>query len=560
MMLFSKYHSTELVNQADDARIHGSFQNALQLAYEVLSTTFRELYTNCFWSSNYFVNWNNTFEESDDPVLAAANSLCGKIELASSLIVTGNASCAIKFLEYLETHLQNNNKIGVNAFIEADFSFFEHSHGIAQGHLGECILLRDLNERINKIFLELVDCALKEFDEMVKITSGETGLKKDPSELGIALLGKSQKILAMVHVFILVLVGVALAEAYLVQYNFEFAERELQNVTETFDKLSRELLDDHQHVSIFEQMFKAYTLLHYALFQQNKVEESIVWAEQSRAVSLKQLLEDCNIIPKLHPISFRNPIFAASTPFDLEMINDIENEIDKEQNFRGSRAWQYIQDCNCQNLVIFPQGLLHNIPFAALPVPNQFPNRYLIEDGYVILYGFSIIIFWHLNTSSRSNKNILQIPPDYMVVVGHPYVHEGLIEDFPPLINRKRECERASFHLDSLSLMDTCATKKAILNDVKNASIIHFATHGSLKIKFLRELPLFVPSILLVSWNPEEFEGSFEQERVPFRKEPPGKMLEESLYLLDLYLQDSNDKSNAIVDPYESQHFIFATD
>ncbi|CAG8714643.1 10839_t:CDS:1, partial [Gigaspora rosea] len=783
------YRSSELVNQADDARIHGSFQNALQLAYEALPIAFRELYADCFPSSNYPVSWDNAFEESDDPVLAATNcikeldfstcveefivpatqriiaalnivgntlrsmslfrraiycfdqiiALCGKIEPASSLIVTGNASCAKQSLEYLESLLQDKNKIGVNAFIEAgkvcsnkasllfdlgqyeqslvlhdrhlrltlqhiypddkqqtiarnnigktmvalckssgdrclldatiefieeslaklnslcsvDFSFFERSRGIAQGHLGECILLRALNERENKMFLELVDRALKEFDEMVKITSGETGLKKDPGGLGIALSGKSRALLFLGRDkvdmaiecgqnsykeniscgarFRSGLSGVALAEAYLVQSNFEFAERELRNVAETFDKLLRELPDDHQRVSIFEQMSKAYILLQYALFQQNKVEESVVWAEQSRAVSLKQLLGDCNVMPKLRPISFNdefsqildtavetqsillvytyvelsqsvliwlipplkgNPIFAASTPFDLEMINDMENEMDKELNFRGSRgsnscndgdedlnriescrrcltklsdallkpAWQYIQDCNCRNLVMFPQGLLHNIPFAALPVPNQSPNRYLIEEGYTILFGFSIIIFWHLNTSSRSNKNILQMPPDYAVVVGHPYVHEGLLEDFPPLINMKRECERVAYHLNSSPLMDTYATKKAVLNDVKNASIIHFATHGSLKIKFLREPPPFVPGALLVSWNPEECEGSFEQGRDPFGKEPPGKMLEESLYLLDLYLQDSYDESDAVVDSYESQHFIFATE
>ncbi|CAG8703682.1 3004_t:CDS:1, partial [Racocetra persica] len=458
-MLPSTYRSSELVNQANNARIHGSFQDALQLAYEALPIAFRELYADCFPSSNYPSSWDKAFEDSKNPVVAAASciadldfstcleefiipatqrvmaalnitgntlrsmslfhdaiycfdqtiALCGKIEPASSLMVTGNVSCAEKSLEHLELLLHDNKKVGISAFVEVgkvcsnkasllfdlgqyeqslvlhdrhlrltlqqiypddkqqtiarnnigktmvslckstdnrclldetitfiekslvkldqlrsvDFSFFERSRGIAQGHLGECILLLALYEDKDK---ELLERALKEFDEMVKITSGETGLKKDPGGLGIALSGKSRVLLLLGNDkadtaiecgqnsykeniscgarFRSGLSGVALAEAYLAQCNFECAEKELRNVTEIFDTLLRELPDDQQRVSIFEQMSKAYTLLQYALFQQNKIDESLVWAEQSRAVSLKQLLGDCNVMPKLRPVNF----------------------------------------------------------------------------------------------------------------------------------------------------------------------------------------------------------------------------------------------------------------
>ncbi|CAG8711676.1 14205_t:CDS:2, partial [Cetraspora pellucida] len=48
----------------------------------------------------------------------------------------------------------------------------------------------------------------------------------------------------------------------------EFTEKVLRNVTEIFDTLLRELLDDQQCVNIFEQMSKMYPLFQYTLFQE----------------------------------------------------------------------------------------------------------------------------------------------------------------------------------------------------------------------------------------------------------------------------------------------------
>ena len=124
-------------------------------------------------------------------------------------------------------------------------------------------------------------------------------------------------------------------------------------------------------------------------------------------------------------------------------------------------------------IIIVPEGLLYNIPFAALRNEN---GNYLSES-------FRIRVVPSLMTL----KLIQDSSADYhsqtgALIVGDPDVGEvkykGHTDRMKPLPCAREEAEMIGRLLGVQPLLGKHATKQAVLHDLNSVSLIHFAAHG----------------------------------------------------------------------------------
>jgi CHAT domain-containing protein len=124
-----------------------------------------------------------------------------------------------------------------------------------------------------------------------------------------------------------------------------------------------------------------------------------------------------------------------------------------------------------QRVIFLPQGELFLLPFAAL---RDAQGKYLIER-HTIAIAPSIQT---LNlTRTQATQSLTQ---GRSVVVGDPTMPSFDGEILPPLPGARQEAIAIGKILKSAPLLGAQATKATVLEQLRTASMVHFATHGLL--------------------------------------------------------------------------------
>lgn len=123
-------------------------------------------------------------------------------------------------------------------------------------------------------------------------------------------------------------------------------------------------------------------------------------------------------------------------------------------------------------LVFVPDGLLKALPFAALVSPAS--NRYLVED-YALAVSPSASILAQLIERHKERSRV----EEPLLVVSNPRFSQKLFPGLRPLPGSDEELlNLRSFYPDMRQLSGEQATKKALLELMGQAAVVHLATHS----------------------------------------------------------------------------------
>jgi CHAT domain-containing protein len=124
-----------------------------------------------------------------------------------------------------------------------------------------------------------------------------------------------------------------------------------------------------------------------------------------------------------------------------------------------------------QRVIFLPQGELFLLPFAAL---RDAQGKYLIERH-------TIAIAPSIQTLNLTRTQAAQsLAQGRSVVVGDPTMPSFEGEVLPPLPGARQEAIAIGEILKSTPLLGAQATKATVLEQLRTASTVHFATHGLL--------------------------------------------------------------------------------
>lgn len=161
-----------------------------------------------------------------------------------------------------------------------------------------------------------------------------------------------------------------------------------------------------------------------------------------------------------------------------EFLNSIKNK-DQAKQQKLSRKFFKILIEPLENkldiskeLFIIPDKKLFYLPFAAL-ISNK-TNKYLIED-FNVAYSPSTNVFL-LTTKKALEKDSKTI--EKLLSIGNPTFSTDNSKGLPNLpFSAKEAKEITGFYHNPILLLEKKATKAALIKDMKNADIIHFAGH-----------------------------------------------------------------------------------
>ena len=141
----------------------------------------------------------------------------------------------------------------------------------------------------------------------------------------------------------------------------------------------------------------------------------------------------------------------------IPMREELESLIDKRSNDKTAR------------LLVIPQGTTFNIPFSALKL-----NAKRLCDQLTIIEAFSLHSFVHSTTEGKENVKSRDLGT--ALIVGNP------TNDLP---RAEEEAKRIAEFFGVTPLLGKQATKKAVMEKLSNARLIHFACHGESEGKAL---------------------------------------------------------------------------
>jgi CHAT domain-containing protein/predicted negative regulator of RcsB-dependent stress response len=117
-------------------------------------------------------------------------------------------------------------------------------------------------------------------------------------------------------------------------------------------------------------------------------------------------------------------------------------------------------------IIFIPQGILFLVPFAALQNPD---GEYLVQKHTLqIAPSIQTLIFNQVAKSPTKNTST-------SLIIGNP---EPFPEDLTPLPGTEKEAIAIARLLNTDPLIKTAATETAIREQISQAKIVHFATHG----------------------------------------------------------------------------------
>jgi CHAT domain-containing protein len=122
-----------------------------------------------------------------------------------------------------------------------------------------------------------------------------------------------------------------------------------------------------------------------------------------------------------------------------------------------------------KQLVIVPDGMLYEVPFAAL---KKRDGHFLIEDR-AISYAPSASTFIAL-----TQKAAQTLPGEKLLAVGNPDFDRAANSAFAPLPAARKEAEAiATLYPNSNKLLEAEAKKLAVLSELRDTDVFHFAGH-----------------------------------------------------------------------------------
>ena len=137
-----------------------------------------------------------------------------------------------------------------------------------------------------------------------------------------------------------------------------------------------------------------------------------------------------------------------------------------------------------KQLIIIPDSYTCLIPFAALHRTNDYEKTF--GDMFCIQIMPSLLVLGVLGPQMHQHVSIVN---NSACVVGNPdipmFEHNGEEWNLGRLPHAATEAEWISYILKTSPLLDQQATKKAVVNHMMSANIIHIATHGSAVSGFL---------------------------------------------------------------------------
>ncbi|MBD2194159.1 MULTISPECIES: CHAT domain-containing tetratricopeptide repeat protein [Calothrix] len=321
--------------------------------------------------------------------------------------------------------------------------------------------------------------------------------------------------------------------------DYDKAEKTLLAALEIWESL-RQGLTDAQKISIFENQAKSYRLLQEVLIAQNKINSALEVSDRARARAFIELLaakqsqtanpqldikpltieqiqniakvENATIVQysiiddKLLYIWLIKPTGEITfKPVDLSKATDtplsqlvtisrkamgvLDRGIFQPQSSLQPNPTQQLQklyqilikpivqdlptDANAR-VIFVPQESLFVVPFAAL---QDEQGKYLI-DKHTILTAPAIQV---LELTRKQKQNLNQSLKD-VLVVGNPMMPKIPIteEKLAPLPGAEKEAKQIAELLKTQAIIGNKATETTIVSKMKQARIIHFATHGLL--------------------------------------------------------------------------------
>ncbi|AUT00313.1 hypothetical protein CLI64_07900 [Nostoc sp. CENA543] len=318
---------------------------------------------------------------------------------------------------------------------------------------------------------------------------------------------------------------------------FTSAEQTLREGVEILESL-RTKLSDANKISIFETQIATYQLLQKVLIAQNKISEALEISERGRSrafvellssrqnlaitldkptiSSLKQIAKTQNatlvqysiisnenlyiwVIQPTGEIAFEQVDLQKNINIPLKNLVTMSRKSIGISQRRGIQVQpsrnnqpQQLQklheilikpiekhlpkDVNSR-VIFIPQESLFLVPFAALQDDN---GKYLIEN-HTILTAPSIQVLDLTSKQRISRRESVKKKGD-ILVVGNPTMPKMPItnEQLTSLRGAEKEAIEIADLLKTQAIIGSKATKSAILPRMKQARIIHFATHGLL--------------------------------------------------------------------------------
>ena len=123
-------------------------------------------------------------------------------------------------------------------------------------------------------------------------------------------------------------------------------------------------------------------------------------------------------------------------------------------------------------LCIIPDGVLHDLPFAALVSPET--HRHLVEDFALVINPSASVLARTLEISRRKQKS----ESEPFLGVSNPRLDQQKFPRLPALPAADRELERVTAYYPHHQVMSRKhATESALVNQIGNYEIVHLATH-----------------------------------------------------------------------------------
>jgi CHAT domain-containing protein/uncharacterized protein HemY len=167
-------------------------------------------------------------------------------------------------------------------------------------------------------------------------------------------------------------------------------------------------------------------------------------------------------------------IGAESTSENKQIRGNQNSQLKKLYEILIQPIAQYLPTDPNARVIFIPQESLFLVPFPAL---QDEQGKYLI-DKHTILTAPAIQV---LDLTSKQKQNLNQSVKD-ILVVGNPIMPKLPIanEQLEPLPGAEEEAIKIADLLKTQAITGNKATETAMVNKMKQAKIIHFATHGLL--------------------------------------------------------------------------------
>ncbi len=327
-----------------------------------------------------------------------------------------------------------------------------------------------------------------------------------------------------------------LAHVYFESHQLELAKKHLINALTILDRL-RNPLQDADKVSLFDTQALTYNLLQQVLITQQQPEAALEVSEWGRTRAFIELLIQKSVQPDITPsLSAKPPtINQIKQIAQSQNATIVEYSIIPKDDFMGQGKqlgdaaeiyiWVIQPDGEVtfrsinldslnislrqlvittylsmhrnqssqtnlrqlyqiliqpiadqlprtpeQKVIFIPQGELFLVPFAALKNPE---GNYLIEH-HTIVSSPSIQVLASTHQRRQQIKQIQGIEQTPLVV-GNP---SPMPDGFAPLPGSEREAQTIAEILNTQPFLAEAATETAIQQQLKNANLIHLATHG----------------------------------------------------------------------------------